>query len=70
MSFANLKPRDKVTFLIPNGTNRFGEITWKKKTGRVVMTFANHVVVNGGGRHGTPYVVDANNFISPKSAKV
>ena len=62
MTFANLKPQDLVTFLIPNGIGRYG-VEWKKKSGRVVMTFESHVVVNGGGRYGTPHVVDDGNFV-------
>ena len=56
------RPGDRITFLIPNGIGRNG-VEWKKKSGRVVMTFPHHVVVNGGGRHGTPYVVSESNFI-------
>lgn len=62
MSFQNLRPRQLVTFLIPNGIGRHG-VEYKEKTGRVVMTFPDRVVVNGGGRHGTPYVVTENNFV-------
>jgi hypothetical protein len=60
-----------ITFWIPNGisiTRQDNKIirgmTSKKKSGRVVMAFDTHCVVNGGGRYGTPYVVDSDNFIS------
>lgn len=56
-------PGDKVKFLIPNGIGRNG-VEWKEKTGRVVMVFPTHLVVNGGGRYGTPHVVDERNFLS------
>ncbi len=36
---------------------------WKDKSGRVALAFDSHCVVNGGGRYGTPYVVDAGNFV-------
>ena len=61
-TFNNLRPGRRVTFLIPNGIGRNGQ-EWKEKTGRVVMAFPTHVVVNGGGRYGTPYVVNENNFL-------
>jgi hypothetical protein len=59
-----LRPRDVVTFLIPNGVGRHGQ-EFKVKRGRVVIALPTHVVVNSGGRHGTPYVVDENNHITP-----
>ncbi len=62
MTFQNLRPRQSVTFLIPNGIGRHG-VEYKEKTGRVVITFSDRVVVNGGGRHGVPYVVGAGNFL-------
>lgn len=59
----NKRHGDSVTFLIPNGLGRDGQ-EWKKKTGKVAMKFKTHLlVVNGGGRFGTPYVVDGNNFV-------
>lgn len=62
MTFQNLLPRQLVTFHVPNGIGRHG-VEWKEKTGRVVMTFPDRVVVNGGGRYGTPHVVNENNFV-------
>lgn len=61
-TFANIKPRSLVTFRIPNGIGR-GGVEYKEKSGRAVLCFASHVVVNGGGRYGTPYVVNENNFV-------
>jgi hypothetical protein len=57
------RPGDKIKFLVPNGIGREG-VEWKAKSGKVVMVFPTHVVVNGGGKYGTPHVVDDNNFIS------
>lgn len=62
-NFEDIKPRSKVTFLIPNGIGRNG-VEYKEKTGRVVMRGTYGWVVNGGGRHGTPYVVEEKNFVS------
>ena len=63
MTFNNLRPGQKVTFLIPNGCGRDG-VEWKRKSGKIVMAFPTHVVVNGGGRYGTPYVVNERNFVA------
>jgi len=60
--FKNLKSGKRVTFLISNGIGR-GGVEYKEKSGRVVLTFPSHVVVNGGGRYGTPYVVNEKNFV-------
>lgn len=35
--------------------------------GRVVMSRPTHVVLNIGGRYGTPKLVDENNYMSHKS---
>jgi len=61
-TFKNIKPHTTVTFLIPNGFGRNGQ-EYKQKTGKVVFAYPTHLVVNGGGRYGTPYVVDENNFV-------
>lgn len=61
-TFNNLRPGKTVRFLIPNGFGRHGQ-ECKEKRGRVVMAFEHHVVVNGGGRHGTPFVVNEKNFV-------
>lgn len=63
MTFKNLKPGQKVKFLAPYGIGRNGQ-EWAEKTGKVVIAFPTYVVVNGGGRQGTPYVVDSTNFLS------
>ena len=62
MTFNNLRPGKSITFLVSNGIGRHG-IEYKEKRGRVVMALASHVVVNGGGRHGTPHVVNEKNFV-------
>ena len=62
MKYENIRPQDRITFLIPNGIGRNGQ-EYTTKTGRVVMVFPTHVVVNGGGRYGTPYVVTQENFV-------
>lgn len=61
-TFNDLKPRQTITFLIPNGIGRNGA-EFKEKTGKIVMAFDTHVVVDGGGGHGTPHVVNEKNFV-------
>lgn len=51
-----------IVFLIPAGRSRHGQ-EYAEKSGRVTLAFDTHCVVNGGGRHGTPFVVDDNNFV-------
>jgi hypothetical protein len=64
MAFQNLKGGQRVRFWIPNGISAKGQ-EWAQKIAKVqpLLTFSDHVVVNLGGKYGTPYVVDANNFI-------
>ena len=52
----NLKHGDRVTFV-----DRFGA----ERTGRVngLLVFPDHVVLDMGGRHGTPQVVDMSSTI-------
>jgi hypothetical protein len=65
----NLKPTfgksvgDRVRFLVPNGLGRDG-VDYKVASGRVVMKFPTHLVVNMGGRNGKPGVVTPENFVS------
>lgn len=51
---------DRVTILKPHGN---------RVTGRVVMVFETHAVLNAGGRHGTPEVATAANIVALKPAK-
>jgi hypothetical protein len=65
-TYRNLKPGMFVKYRIPNGLSiKNGKTVqdWKEKRSKIVITFEHHVVVNGGGRYGTPYVVDDNNII-------
>ena len=60
---------DKVTALFPNGKKlEGGKIVqeWKARTGKVnpLLIFPEHVVIDLGGRFGTPGVVDASNIVS------
>lgn len=56
-TFQGIRRGDRVTF-----TDRFGHY----RTGRAqaLLLFPDHVVLNMGGRHGTPQVVDASNYVS------
>lgn len=53
-------PRDRVRFTAPHG---------KAKNGTVVISLPTHVVVNCGGRHGTPQVVNENNYQSHSTTR-
>ena len=61
--FRQIRAGDTVKFLVPAGTGRNG-VEYKEAGGRVVMAFPSHLVVNMGGRHGTPGVVNEGNFLS------
>lgn len=68
MSFKNIKAGDRVTYLRPNGIGRNG-VEFKKAVGtaQMLLIFEDHVVLNVGGRYGTPAVVNADNFVSVRS---
>jgi len=60
---------DRVTALFPAGKGlKDGKVVqeWKARTGTVnpLLIFAEHVVINLGGRYGTPGVVTAENIVS------
>jgi hypothetical protein len=48
--------------MAPNGLGRNG-VEYKEKTGKVVIVNKDSLVLNAGGRHGTPAVVTAKNFV-------
>ena len=58
--FRAARPGDKVTILTPQG---------QQVSGRVVMAFATHCVLNMGGRHGRPGVADERNTIAVTARK-
>lgn len=64
MSYRNLKGGDRVRFLQPAGIGLKGQ-EWKERTATVqpLLVFEDHVVVNLGGKYGTPAVVDDSNYI-------
>lgn len=55
-----IRPGDTVHYSTPQGN---------KAKGVVRISTSTHVVLNGGGRHGTPVVVDENNFMSHTLAR-
>lgn len=57
---ASLRPGQRVSFLLPSGTR-----SWKATAAKIVFAMGTHVVVNLGGRHGTPAVVTPENVILP-----
>lgn len=62
-TFTNIQPQDRVTILQYAGMGRNGK-EYKEATGRVVMRSSHGGwVLNMGGPHGTPGLVDATNFV-------
>lgn len=51
----DVRAGDFVTMRTPHGT---------EVTGRVVMSFSTHVVLNIGGKHGTPKLADHSNILT------
>jgi len=41
----------------------------QERSGRVVMSFPTHLVLNCGGSHGTPAVVNNKNYLRHRSCK-
>jgi hypothetical protein len=62
-TFKGIQAGDRVTGSFPNGRGRNG-IEYKNRVGRAALVFHTHVVLNMGGKHGTPAVVDSNNYVS------
>ena len=63
VAYEDIKHGDRVTCLIPNGRGRNG-VEYKEKVGHAVMhSSTGGWVLNGGGRHGTPVLVDDENFV-------
>lgn len=56
-SFQGGRPGDRVWIRSPQG---------QEHSGRVVMAFPYHLVLNMGGPHGRPGVADARNFVKIK----
>lgn len=53
-----IAPGDRVTYVTSHGNVGHG---------KVVISTATHVVLNGGGKHGTPVVVDEHNYGSHRA---
>lgn len=65
-TFADIQPQDRVTILQYAGMGRNGK-EYREATGRVVMRSAHGGwVLNMGGAHGTPGLVDETNFVRIK----
>ncbi len=65
MAFQNISAGDTVEFLRAGGLNLRGEREYSKAQGKAnrLLLFPSHVVLNIGGKYGTPQVVDENNFL-------
>lgn len=57
---AAARPGDRVTIATPQGN---------KRTGRVTLAYSTHLVLNLGGKHGTPGVATADNIVSLRFMK-
>lgn len=60
--FKGLKHGDRVTFKTPQGQERTGTVNG-------LLVSHSHAVVDCGGRHGTPAVVNDKNYVSHKPAR-
>jgi hypothetical protein len=58
--FDAIRPGDRVVIV-----DRFGA----KRSGRCVMKFPEHAVLNMGGPHGTPGIASPENVVEVKKAK-
>ena len=58
--FQSIRPGARVTIVTPHGS---------KLSGRCVMKFPTHAVLNLGGAHGTPGIADESNTVSVKLPK-
>lgn len=64
-----LRPGDRVTIRVPAGLsprNGRTEQDYAERTGRVVLKFAGHAVLNMGGANGTPGVATEDNIVRVK----
>lgn len=69
----SIRPGDKVTALFPAGMaikNGKAVHEFKERTGKVnpLLIFPDHVVIDLGGRYGTPGVVTAENILRVRKA--
>jgi hypothetical protein len=61
VAYENLKAGDRVTMNMPL---RGRDTVHQTRTGKVVMRGPHGFVLNLGGPHGTPGIVDERNFVS------
>lgn len=64
MSFKNIRSGDRVFYREREG---LGDLKLKSGKANGLLLFADHVVVNIGGKYGVPKVVDALNYDHHKS---
>ena len=62
MAYEDIRVGDRVVCRVPAGIGRHRPET-KEAEGRAVMPGPAGWVLNMGGRHGTPQVVDPENFV-------
>lgn len=56
-TFQGIRAGDRVTFVTAHGQTLTGRA-------QLLLCFPTHVVVNCGGAHGRPAVVNASNYVS------
>lgn len=61
MAFKGIRGNDRVSY-----RDRFGDV--KSGKANPLLIFPGHVVINVGGKYGTPVVVNDSNYVSHKSA--
>lgn len=66
-TFRNIKAGDRVTFWQSQGAGQPRKL--RTAPAQALLIFPYHVVVNLGGKHGRPAVVDATNYESHKGAR-
>ena len=59
-TFKGIRGGDKVTYRTPQGQERTG-------SANPLLCFPSHIVINTGGRYGTPQVVNEANYIKHHS---
>src|SRR5271157_3434690 len=66
---ASIHPGDRVTIMRPTGMGRGGQ-EWAQASGKAVMRSSHGGwVLNMGGKHGTPGLVDETNIVSVRKGK-
>ena len=66
ISLLNARPGDRVVVRLPAGLAiRGGKAVqeYAERTGKVILTFPDRLILNMGGRYGTPAVATTDNIV-------